>query len=209
MKTTKFTQLENDNNFKKKYLGKYFWLKQSAIYPPSLIIFGALFALIYLLNLDLLISVYTIPFALMLLLGAIWLKSVKRFVLKKLFEKEDSFLICLSKLTIIDNNRLLWMVFTTSRKRHEKCYAENLRKELEAVNFFESDLFINWAKGRKTKAFLIPADVINEEEVYLMVYTRSEVRKSNVTWEEDEVLPLLYIDNNEVVVIKKRDLDKP
>ncbi|MDR1809502.1 MAG: hypothetical protein LBR34_03745 [Prevotella sp.] len=60
----------------------WFWFRQPAIYPPSIVLFFALFALIYLLHYDKLLTVYAIPFFLLFAAGIIWLRLVKRHVEK-------------------------------------------------------------------------------------------------------------------------------
>jgi hypothetical protein len=62
---------------------RWFWFKQPAIYPPSILLFFALFGLIYLLNYDKLITVYALPFFLLFAVGVIWLRMVKRYVDRK------------------------------------------------------------------------------------------------------------------------------
>jgi ABC-type bacteriocin/lantibiotic exporter with double-glycine peptidase domain len=74
---------------KRKKLPRCFWFRQAAIYPPALVLFFALFGLIYLLNSNMLLTVYAIPFLLVFLLGAVWLKTVKRYILKQQENKNN------------------------------------------------------------------------------------------------------------------------
>ncbi|GAB6013096.1 hypothetical protein [Viscerimonas tarda] len=83
MTSKKIRKQEKDNQSRKMKLPRYFWFRQFAIYPPSLALFAALFGLIYLLNYDMLVSVYAIPFVLTLILSAIWLKMAKKYILGK------------------------------------------------------------------------------------------------------------------------------
>ncbi|MFR9165320.1 MAG: hypothetical protein ACLVKO_03455 [Dysgonomonas sp.] len=78
MKSDSLSKLEKNVSFKKKHLPKYFWLKNGSVYLPFLVLFFALFGLVYLLNYDMLLTVRAIPFALLFVIGAIWLKVAKR-----------------------------------------------------------------------------------------------------------------------------------
>jgi hypothetical protein len=67
-----------------KKMLRWFWFKQAAIYPPSFVLFFSLFGLIYLLNYNMLLSGYAIPFIILFLAGAVWLKMVKRYIEKQM-----------------------------------------------------------------------------------------------------------------------------
>jgi hypothetical protein len=61
----------------------WFWFKQPAIYPPSILLFFALFGLIYLLSYDKLLTLYALPFFLLFAVGIFWLRAVKRYIERK------------------------------------------------------------------------------------------------------------------------------
>lgn len=82
MNTKKLKGQENNIKIKKKHYARGIW-KNYAFVPPALIVFIGIFGLLYLFNNDLLVSVYSIPFVAILLLGAIWIKLTKRHLIDR------------------------------------------------------------------------------------------------------------------------------
>ncbi len=206
MKTTTLDKLEKDSNFKKKYVSRFFWFTQAAIYPPSLIIFGGLFGLVYLLNYDLLLTYYAIPFLILLVLGSIWLKSVKRYILKNLFSENDSFLIAWTKAAYEEEN-IFWCVFTTSNRRHDKYFPETLRKELVKDDFFVSEEFSENKNEAKTKAVSLSEEITGYKDIYICAFKKFDILKNNALWNPDSNFHILFIGPEDVQIIKKKDID--
>jgi len=204
MKPNDLAKLEEDNRFKKKYLPKNFWLKVSAIYPPAGVLFIALFGLIYLLNYDMLISVYAVPFVVLLLLGAIWLKAVRRYILQKLFEKENTFLVCVGEIAE-EKDGWLYAVFTTSSRRHDERSVENMVKILNKNIENISGYFASFGNPKK-ETIALPAGDVRSENVYVRAFTKGDADKAYIGWRNENILPLLYIDDKKLLIIKGKDL---
>lgn len=176
MNNDNIQKLEQNIKFKKKILSKDIW-KNKAILPPSVIIFGGLFGIVYLMNLNLLISLYTIPFVILFAIGTIWIKSSKRYIVNQKLEKKNPFLICLA-LPLDDTKRKDVVIFCTSKNKLNRYYLEKKRKEIlakedaiqtslkhdEAPKPLEHDL--NLAKLRLKKKSL---SSINDQ--YYIIYT--------------------------------------
>jgi len=205
MKTDVLNKLEKDSKLKKKYLPKYFWLKNMAIYPPCIFLFFALFGLIYLLNYDMLLTYHAIPFAVLFALATIWLKTTRRYVLKKLFEKPDSYLICLAK-NVKEQSGWIYVIFTTGSKRHNKYYIQNLAKELESSDILETD-GDNLKESAKRKAEKLSSEFFDSsDEVYIKAFKKDDMTKSGYSYNTSEVIPVFFIENGDILLIKSKDV---
>lgn len=174
MKANDLRRLETDNKFKKKHLPKLFWLTQAGIYPPASVIFIALMGLVYLLNSDMLISYYAIPFAILLLLGAIWLKATKKYVLKALFAKEDSFLVCVGS-EVVKNEKFSYFVFSTSDKRHNQYQADNVAALLKDEALISGSDLDKMKVESKGKAVVLPENISQNQQFYLKAFKTSSI----------------------------------
>ena len=106
MNSDKLQRIEKNKKIRIKFYSKEVW-KNYSIVPPSGVLFVALFGFLYLFNLDLLISWYTIPFVVLLILGTVWLKATRKYILTKKIEEGNSFAICLSIPLMKKNGRTL------------------------------------------------------------------------------------------------------
>jgi len=204
MKTNDFARLEKDQKFKKKYLPKNLWIKTYAIYPPAGVIFTGLAGLIYLLNHDILVSVYAIPFVVLLLLGAVWLKAVRRHTLNTLFEKKDSYLVCLGRI-LQDKNGWVYVCFSTSDKRHERHFIDNISKDI--INKY-NDIpeYLNSLGDIKKNTLLLP--VGTSGDIYARAFAMGELNKVFPGWKEENYIPLLYINKDNLSLIKRKDISQ-
>lgn len=201
MKTDKLSVLEKDKKFKKSHLPKNFWLKTPAIYPPACLLFLALLGLLYLLNIDLLISYYAIPFAILFILGTIWLKAMRKAVLKTVFNKENSYLICLAEV-LEEKDGWVSMIFTTSTKRHNKYYIKTVAKDIKEEGFaYSIGDFKHKAQQLETD------DSIKDEKVYLTAFKKSEMKKQQTFIQEADIVPVLFIDAKNVLLLKPKDIN--
>lgn len=197
MKPVDCVKLENDKKFKKKYLVRTAWWKNLAVVAPSLILFLGLFGLLYLTKYDMLLSYYSIPFVIVFLFGTIWLKSVKRYVQNKKMEDVDAFKVCFAK-SVKKDKRYTYFIFTKGQKRHNEYFIKELSRIVDV-----DKQTINCKK--KAVSLNLPDD-LSEEACFIIAYPTLDIKKQNVNWDENCILPILYIDNENVFIIKGKDI---
>lgn len=179
MNTDKINKLENNIKLKKKILSKGVW-KNYAIVPPSLVLFVGILGIVYLLNTDKLISLYSIPFILIFIIGTIWIKAVRRYIINKKISDNTTFLVCPAILFKKEGKKKA-ILFSIGRNRHNKYYLEKERKELldnqtnlsfsgkQARQIEGSDIFM--MELPVTEKILKKRHNSNDE--YLVIYTGS------------------------------------
>lgn len=200
------SNLEADAKFKKKYLPKYFWFRNPGIFPPSSLIFLALLGLVYLLNSDMLISLYAIPFAVILLLGAIWLKTTKKIILNRLYETPDSYKICISK-PISKDNDTIFLIFSKDSKRHNKHFIQSAQKDMVKNGFVESDMFSTMKQKIGTEAQPVSDEYTGGwDNIFITCMKKSDLNKSDALWKTEGFTFLLYINDKEILPVKRKDL---
>lgn len=147
MNSDKLQRIEKNKKIRIKFYSKEVW-KNYSIVPPSGVLFVALFGFLYLFNLDLLISWYTIPFVVLLILGTVWLKATRKYILTKKIEEGNSFAICLSIPLMKKNGRTL-RIFSVGNNRHNKYYLEKEKKDI--LGKLESDPgFLGFISSKKS-----------------------------------------------------------
>lgn len=193
MKTEVLSKLESDFRLKKKYLPKFFWAKNAAIYPPSIFIFFSLFGLLYLLSYDMLMTYYAIPFVLLFLLATIWLKNTKRYVLRKLFEQKNLFVICLGRIVKNQENKV-FVLLTNGGKRHNKYFLQHLEKEVDLEGLVGDEV-------------LEVEDIASSEDsvTYIKYLKKANVLKSGYVCNAGEFIPMFYVGDGNFVLIKRKD----
>lgn len=135
MNADKIQRIEKDKKVRRKFYSKDVW-RNYAIVPPSGVLFVALFGFLYLFNMDLLLSWHAIPFAILLILGTIWLKATRKYIINQKMSGDTSFVICLSiPLTKRDGKTI--RIFSVGNNRHNKYYLEKEKKEV--LERIESD----------------------------------------------------------------------
>lgn len=169
MNADKIQRLEKNVKFKRKYYSKEVW-RSYAIVPPSGILFIALFGFLYLFNSDRLISLYAIPFVVLLLLGTIWLKATRKYIINKRISENKPFFICLSIPLMKENGKTV-MMFSGGSNRLNKYYLEKEKKEiLGSVELGADSLVVN-----SLKKHLV---AVPETDIYL-IYPSFSDRLSN------------------------------
>ncbi len=128
MNSDKITKLENSIKLKKKIFGKNIW-KNYAIVPPAIVMFGGILGIIYLYNIDKLISLHAIPFVFIFVLGTVWLKSVRKYIIDKKIENSSDFLLCLSISLLKEGGKTI-ILFSTGKNRNNKYYLEKEKKNI-------------------------------------------------------------------------------
>lgn len=194
--------LEGNEKFRKSYLPNYFWLRNPGIFPPSSLIFLALLGLIYLLNSDRLFTYYAIPFAVILVLGAIWLKMAKKLILKNLSNSADAYKVCLST-RITNENNISYIVFTTGTKRHNKYFIQTARKEIEESGLLQGEAFAALKSKSQKEIQLIPEEYTGGWDNILLKAIKKEVLNPV----EENLYPVVYLTPKDIVPLKKRDIE--
>lgn len=200
MKANECARLENDKDFKLTYLKQTKWWLNFLFIAPTCILFLGLFGLVYLLKYGMLVSYYTIPFLVFFVLGTIWLKGVKRHVLKTKIADNDAFRLCQAKM-FAEKGGYIYVIFTTGDKRHNDYYISNMAKDMSLESISESDL-------SKSKKHLVPIqNDQDDEKLYLKTLVGSNLNRRNVTWRDDSCIPVFLIDDKNFFIVRKRDMD--
>lgn len=202
MKTNEYAKLEKDYDFKRSYLNKTLWWKSILMVAPVCFLFAGLVGILYLFNSDLLVSFYTIPYLILFVIGTIWLKAMKKHLQKVAMAREGAFHICLAA-SVGDKDGYTYAIFVNNTRRYDKYYITNLAKEISL-----HDILTKNDAPFKQKAVLIH-DEESDTDMYMRAYPKKEIAKKNIGWSTDEgYFPVLYINDKDVPVIKRKDLTR-
>lgn len=199
MKAKSYKELERDKSFKRRYLSKTIWWNSFTFVPPALVLFIGLAGILFLRENDKLISWFTIPYIVLFLLGAIWFKVAKKHVQDKELTDPNKFLVCASRLV---DSRYGYHYFVVSfdEKRHDEAWIKKIGDDLSLDSFKEEDL-----KRAKKK----PIKVENAEichPIFLKAFQMNHVLKTNARDLDKGITPLLYVSENNIFVIRNKDL---
>jgi hypothetical protein len=128
MNNDRISKLESSRALKKKVFAKGIW-KNYAIVPPAIVLFAGILGAVYLLNINQLISWAVVPFALIFILGTIWLKAVRRFLINNKISKANEFLVCLA-IPFEGSGKSSTLLFSTGKNRNNKYYLEKEKKDM-------------------------------------------------------------------------------
>lgn len=196
MKSSDYIKLEKDNSFKGKYLRMTWWWKTPLIIAPILILFTGIIGLIYCLNSNLLLSLYAIPYIIVFLLGTIWFKAVKKHILKSKLNENNAFKVCISK-RFATINGYVYLLFTNGQKRHNEYFINNIVDDLSGENIELPQL----KSGHSTTI-----RNIEDSEIMITKISVNKLKKSTIDTNNEDIIPLIYIDNKNTFVILKKDL---
>ncbi len=200
MKPNDCAALEKDYNFKKSYLNKTLWWKNLSMLPPVLIMFIGLAGLLYLFQYDKLYSLYAIPYVLLFAIGTIWLKAMKRYLQKAAMAVPGAFHVCLAA-TIGEKKDVLYAIFVNNTRRYDKHYITNLAQNISLHEILSEN------KEPFLKKAVLIHDKESDTDIYMRAYKKKNVVKQNAGWSLDEgYFPVLFIDEKNVPVIKRKDL---
>lgn len=199
MKPQDYAKLEGDYSFKRSYLSKTPWWKTILIIAPICFLFVGLAGIIYLLKQNMLVSLYTIPYLLLFVVGTIWLKAMKRHIFKTKINTPNSFLVCLAR-PIQEKGDNVFSVFTTDSHRHNSYYIKNLSGNIAFDELIKKD------SNLQKKGIHSIYDEASNSNFFLFVSDVKDIRKKNLNWDKGDTFPVLYIDNDYTFVIKAKDL---
>lgn len=202
MKPNDYAKLEKDYDFKRSYFNNTLWWKNLAMLPSVLLLFVGLTGILYLFKADMLVSLYIIPYLILFTVGTIWLKAMKKHILKASMATEGAFHVCLAA-PIGDKDEYTYAAFVNNTRRYDKYYITNLVK----------DISLHELLAKNNAPFKKEAVLIHNEEsdtdIYVKAYQKKEIEKRNAGWSLSEgFFPVLYINNKSVPVIKRKDLTK-
>ena len=193
MKSTIFADLEKDKKFKRANMPLSAIYKNILVIAPILLIFIGLLGVLFLLEKNQLISYYSIYYIICFILGTIWLKSIRQYIANKNINKENSYLVCWG-VPFKEDKKRIYLLFSTSAKRHDKYYIENISKKADTIPTAKKDGYIK----------LI--DIEKEKNICSVSIAKSIIKRRNPNWVYPENLPILYIDDRHVVPVSGRYL---
>lgn len=199
MKPSDCVQLEKSKPFKRDYMKGVYWWKSILIIAPACFLFVGLAGVLYLLEQQMLVTWYVIPYIVFFVLGTIWLKAVKKYLQDKTLNAEGAFLVCMAA-RFLEKDGYVSVVFTTGDKRHDNHFIKKIANKLSSDNnFSEADM----AASRK-KAICGHDDEL-DVDFYIRTYFHANLTRRNIQWRDQDTFPVLYINPKKVEVIKKRD----
>ena len=199
MKPNDYAKLEKDYSFKKSYLKNTPWWKTILMLPPVCFLFVGLIGILYLFNNEMLASWYVIPYLAFFVIGTIWLKAMKKHIQKTMMATEGSFHICLAK-SIGEKDGYVYSAFTNDSRRHDKYNIINIAKGLSL-----DEILSKQNEPFKKKTVLVQ-DEVNGTNIYIRAYFNNDITKRNPDWRENELFPVLYINDKYTFIVKKKDL---
>ncbi|MDH6309886.1 hypothetical protein M2451_002257 [Dysgonomonas sp. PFB1-18] len=199
MKQDDYAKLEKDQQFKKDYLNRTMWWKSVLMVPPVCFLFVGLVGILYLYKQDLLISWYITPYLILFVIGTVWLKAIKKHIQKTKMEVDGAFRVCLAS-PVGEKGGYTYLVYANDSHRHNKYYVKTLAKDIDFA-----DLSEKYTDSVKKKQVSVQNSE-NNESYYVVAYKTKDVEKCNKDALTDEIIPLLYIDDNNTLIIKKKDL---
>lgn len=201
MRPNEYKNLEQDKLFKRRYLGKILWWKNFLLIAPSLLIFIGIAGVLYVAQGDSINPYYMIPYAVVFLMGAIWLKAVKKHLQDKILNDKERFLVCASR-AIGDTGGYYYFIFSKDSKRHNELLINKLAESMDISSLTAEQ--ISLAKKGIT-------EISTEEEetpVYLIAKSINSVLRTNRENIRTGITPLLYISPKNVFVVRRKDLPK-
>jgi hypothetical protein len=199
MNADKLLKLEKNNQLKRKFYLKGIW-RNYAFIPPTLILFASIFGILYLLNSDMLISLYAIPFIVIFIVGTIWLKATRKYLVDQKIASENTFLICTAiPLTKIKNQTII--IFSTGNSRHNKNYLERKKQEI----LTNDTSYINKLNINKLKK---EVQQLESTDIYLSVLSpiSSIIKKGEKT--NNKTYHIIYTTPYRISYILEQELKK-
>ena len=199
MKPADCVKLEKDRALKLDYMRNTPYWKNFLFVAPSCILFIGLVGAIYLLKLGMLVSWYVIPFLVLFVFGTIWLKGVKKHILKTKVDDPANFHVCIG-ISVGEQGGYTYIIYANNEKRHNEHYISTLAEDYP-LSFFSKDQL---QQAKKQPIFVYEEAL--DKEIHLKAFKTSDISKRHARWNSEDGLPLFAIDERQVVIIKKKDL---
>ena len=198
MKPADCVKLENDKAFKMEYARKTPYWKNILFVAPALFLFLGLFGVLYLLGYNMLATWYVIPFVVFFVVGTIWLKAVKRHVLKAMVANPDNFHVCLAK-PFGEKGGYTYCVYVNNEKRHNEYYISSIAESYSIDSLTHTEL----AEAKKKP--VVTYDETVESDIVLQAFFHRDISKCNNKWRDEDTFPLLVIEGKRVAIVKAKD----
>ncbi|MDH6353971.1 hypothetical protein M2132_000291 [Dysgonomonas sp. PH5-45] len=195
MKSTVLENLEKDNKFKRLFVPRSYILKNLAMVAPACLLFLGLFGVIYLQNINQLVSWYAIPYIVIFAVGTVWLKAVRQHITRTAINKEGAFLVCWAAPVEVKDKKQ-YFIFSTGSRRHDRYYIENLRKESGSEKCMEKASSVKHGKA-------IPI----ENDIYISALKATDLKRKNPRKDDSESFPVLYVDDKHIYCVQGRYLN--
>lgn len=195
MNNDRINKLENNYKFKKNVFGKGIWKNYSFI-PPSLLLFVGILGIMYLLQMDKLLTWHSIPFFAVFLAGTIWFKATKKYLIEKKISEATSFLVCLCVPFGRKGNDSVFL-FSTGKNRNNKYYLEKEKKD--ASDKYPDCDFVNV----RNKA--VGTD---QPELYLTMISSAQKRRLADKNRNTDNYWLVYHGNDDVSFLSLSDINR-
>lgn len=201
MKPSQYKDMETDLLFKRRYLSKIAWWKSILLIAPTLLLFVGIAGVIYVVQNEAIASWYMIPYAVVFVMGAAWLKAVKKHLQDKLLKDNERFLVCAAR-AIADKGGYYYFIFTKESKRHNEALINKLGEEIDFTSLSDDDLLA------ARKRIIEVATQEEESTIYIKAVSVNNVLKTNRENLRTGITPLLYVSPTNVFVIRRKDLPK-
>ena len=179
-----YPNLEKNAKLRRFYLNKIAWWKNASIISPVLLIFTGVMGIVYYSNTDDLYAWHTLPYAIVFVLGVIFLLYVKSTLKKRFLNNKDSFLCCASCL-VGEQKGYGYYVYSTDN-RYSESWIEKQAKGLPLNDFTKEQLQLAKKKS-------IPLKNLDSPQVYLRAVSLAKVLKDYGTKTTPQKIVLLYV----------------
>ena len=201
MNANVLSKLEKDSKFQKENLPRSFWFKQPSIYVPAAILFAGLAGLLSLVHRDMLFSLMAIPFACLLIVGAIQLKMTKRYITKNILKKDGIFKVCLSRI-IENKNGLFFVIINISDKRHDKHYIDSIQKKV--MEYSSHNDYLSEILGKLKKGMVrIDREIAGNDDTYAKSFYKKDVLMHYPDSDTGSYIPVLFFYRKATLIKRK------
>lgn len=192
---SQLAEFEKDKSFKRSYLPFSCKWKSWLYIAPVLILFMSLFAVLYLLQNNKLVSWYVLPYLVLFVIATIWFKAVRKHLIDTFINKPESFITAFAKPVLTDNYKV-YALFSIGASRHNPKVIEH---QASTASSSYADLIPQLKPGQ---AILLQTDNNDlPEPLYVACLRKFSVRKNNIGWDEKSVFPILLIDKKKIKTI--------
>ncbi len=187
-------EIEKNKKFWRYVLSKGVW-KNYAFVPPSLVLFGGLFGLLYLYQSDRLLSWYSSPFVIIFTIGTIWFKSTRKYLVDRKIKNISRLVIC-APVVLSKVGRVTFLLFSSNNDRHRLNFNEQKKSKILENKNFLNDIELRLKKGTVA---LLP----DNSNIFIIKYLSNIFTKRSI----DDVC-VVFIDEQEVQFVSKRVISK-
>lgn len=199
MSSTKYSDLEQNVKFKSRFVPKNIWFKNFIyLLAPVILLVFSVFSILYIFEAGRITSLITLPYVLIFVVGIVFLRLSRIYILKKEVSRRGHYLVCLGKVVKEDNDEV-YLAFSTAEKRQDKNFLERQIKQLNADALPVLDV--------KDEVYCLDASE-NGEKLNLKVLSKKKIYGKKNAKEGDDIFLLEYVDDSLVVPIATKSMKK-